>query len=168
MTISFHCKYCSKKIEASEKSAGKWGRCPSCHNKIYVPDLNAEIDDLKLAPGDKTEEAKKQQLMQGTYELEQNILQERESPNNKKSTVSKPPEISNQQLEQNIISYLRQVANGDLGKAEQILSSITPYSFQSRKILDRMAVSDMPEPELEDVPPQVLAGLIRQLHSTIS
>ena len=57
MAITFHCKHCGKKIEANEKAAGKWGKCPSCHNKIYVPNLNAE-DDLKLAPVD--EEAERQ------------------------------------------------------------------------------------------------------------
>ena len=35
-------------------------------------------------------------------------------------------------------------------------------------ILDTIAVSEMPEPELADVPPQVLSGLIRNLRARIS
>ena len=47
MAIIFHCDHCGRKIEASDNTGGKWGKCPSCHNKIYVPNLNID-DDLKL------------------------------------------------------------------------------------------------------------------------
>jgi DNA-directed RNA polymerase subunit RPC12/RpoP len=37
MAITFHCGHCGKKIEAPDSAGGKWGKCPSCHNKVYVP-----------------------------------------------------------------------------------------------------------------------------------
>ena len=37
MTISFHCAHCGKKMEAPDDAGGKWGKCPRCHNKLYVP-----------------------------------------------------------------------------------------------------------------------------------
>ena len=45
MAIVFHCNYCSKKIEAKEAMGGKWAKCPSCHNKIYVSTPTTEEDN---------------------------------------------------------------------------------------------------------------------------
>ena len=59
MAITFHCAHCGKKIEAQDKAAGKWGTCPSCHNKVYVPDIHAK-GDFKLTPIDDEEEARRQ------------------------------------------------------------------------------------------------------------
>ena len=37
MPIKFQCSLCGKKIEAPDSAGGKWGKCPGCHNKVYVP-----------------------------------------------------------------------------------------------------------------------------------
>jgi hypothetical protein len=166
MAIMFHCDYCGKKIEAQDSASGKWGKCPSCHNRVYVPNLNID-DDLKLAPVDEEEEAKKKQLMAETYRLNQDILQERDTPNEGGIAGMSAPKISDKELTKNIIVYLRQMADGDLGQANETIRVITPYR-QAKKILDKIALSEIPEPELADVAPQVLAGLIRTLRSKIS
>jgi hypothetical protein len=41
------------------------------------------------------------------------------------------------------------------------------FSGQAEKVIDELAVKEMPEPELADIPQQVLAGLIRDLRSKI-
>ena len=166
MAIMFHCDYCGKKIEAQDSASGKWGKCPSCHNRIYVPNLNID-DDLKLAPVDEEEEAKKKQLMAETYRISQDILQEKDIPNEGGGTGMSAPKISDKELTKNIIVYLRQMADADLDQANETIRAITPYR-QAKKILDRIALSEIPEPELANVPPQVLAGLIRTLRSKIS
>ena len=79
MSITFHCIHCDNKITAKDEAAGKWGICPACHNKVYIPDLNAEIDDLKLAPVNEEEETKQKRLMAETYQLTRDSLQEREN-----------------------------------------------------------------------------------------
>ncbi len=166
MAIMFHCDYCGKKIEAQDSASGKWGKCPSCHNRVYVPNLNID-DDLKLAPVDEEEEARKKQLMAETYRLNQDILQERDIPNEGGIAGISTSKISDKELTKNIIVYLRQMADGDTGQANETIRVITPYR-QAKKILDKIALSEIPEPELADVAPQVLAGLIRTLRSKIS
>jgi len=166
MAIMFHCDYCGKKIEAQDSASGKWGKCPSCHNRIYVPNLNID-DDLKLAPVDEEEEAKKKQLMAETYRLSQDILQEKDTPNERGIAGMSAPKISDRELTKNIIVYLRQMADADLDQANETMRAITPYR-QAKKILDKIALSEIPEPELADIAPQVLAGLIRTLRSKIS
>lgn len=167
MAITFHCDHCGKKIEAQDSAGGKWGKCPSCHNKLYVPRPGSD-EELKLAPIDESEEQKTKRLMAETYQLTQDILQERDVPEGMAGPAEPISEIGKKELTKNIILYLRQMADGDLDQARRIANSITPYRQQAMKIIDRIAVSEMPEPELADVPPQVLSGLIRKLRTQIS
>jgi DNA-directed RNA polymerase subunit RPC12/RpoP len=167
MAITFHCSHCNKKVEAQDSAAGKWAKCPACHNKIYVPDPKEE-DELKLAPIDETEEERKKRLMAETYQLTQDILQERDVPETEAGTGWSPHEISDKELTKNVIVYLRQMADGELDEAQRIADSIAPYGRQTVKILDKIALSEIPEPELADIPPQVLSGLIRTLRTRIS
>ncbi|MCX5636391.1 MAG: hypothetical protein NTX52_01690, partial [Planctomycetota bacterium] len=62
MAIIFHCNHCGKKIEAADSAGGKWGKCPACHSKLYVPRPEPD-EELKLAPIDETEEEKRKRLM---------------------------------------------------------------------------------------------------------
>jgi DNA-directed RNA polymerase subunit RPC12/RpoP len=166
MPIVFHCEHCGKKIEAQDNAGGKWGKCPACHNKVYVPDLISDADDLILAPIDEQEEKKKKQLMAETFKLQQDILLEKEDAS--APSAKALFEIDDKELTKNIVLYLRQMVNGDLADAKNTLSSITPYSQKTLKILDSIAISEMPEPDLADIPPQILAGLIRDLRSKLS
>jgi len=166
MAIRFHCDHCGKEIKADDSAGGKWGKCPSCHNKLYVPNLNIG-DELTLAPVDESEEEKKKRLMAETYELTQNILQERESPESATDFGGPASATSEKELTMNIILYLRQMADGSLDEADATAAMIVPQGRRAIAILDTIALSDIPEPELADITPQVLAGLIRTLRSKI-
>ncbi|MBL7152189.1 MAG: hypothetical protein ISS79_00610 [Phycisphaerae bacterium] len=166
MAITFHCDHCGSEIKAAESAGGKWGKCPSCHNKLYVPNLNVD-DGLALAPVDEMAEEKKNRLMAETYQLTQDILQERDVPEGAGESAGAASVVSEQELTKNIILYLRQMADGELGGAEATATAITPHGRQAIAILDTIALSEIPEPELADVAPQVLAGLIRALRNKI-
>ncbi len=167
MTISFHCAHCGKKIEAPDNAGGKWGKCPRCHNKLYVPSADTG-EELKLAPIDETDETKQQRLMAETYKLAQDILLEKETPAESTNAAPTGSKMSDKELTKNIILYLRQMADGELEQAETTVKSIMPSARKAAKIIDEIALSEMPEPELADVPQQVLSGLIRTLRSKIS
>ena len=67
-----------------------------------------------------------------------------------------------------IILYLRQMASDDLDEAEATAALISPFVTRALKIIDQIALSEMPEPELTDIPPQMLSGSIRALRSRLS
>jgi hypothetical protein len=167
MAIIFHCDHCGKKIEAPDSAGGKWGKCPACHNKLYVP--SSEVDEeLKLAPIDESEEERKRRLMAEAHKLTQDILQERDVPN-EPAEVAKPVfGMGERELTKNIIMYLRQMADDELHEAQRTVGLIARHGPQAVKILERMALSEIPEPELTDIPRQVLSALIRTLRTEIS
>lgn len=173
MAIILHCEYCGKKIEAAESAGGKWGKCPACHNKLYVPSSDSG-EELKLAPIDVTDEEREKQLMAETHKLTQDILHEREVPEGATETVGPIEtagpvlEMSERELTKHIIRYLRLMADSELYEAHRIAGLIVSHSVQAVKILDKIALSEMPEPELADIPQHVLSGSIRTLRDEMS
>jgi hypothetical protein len=174
MSIKFHCDHCGKKIEAPDNAGGKWGKCPSCHNKLYVPNLNPGDEELKLAPIDTSAKEREKQLMAETYRLTQDILQERVVPEGGADTAELDDTaemvfgMSNTELMKYIILYLRQMADGELAEAQKIEALIEPHKAQAVGILDKITQGEIQEQELADVPQQVISSLVRTLRSEIS
>ena len=167
MPIKLQCNLCGKKIEAPDSAGGKWGKCPSCHTKIYVPLPQSDEDELKLAPVDETEEQKKKQLMLETYRLTQDILQEKTVPE-APAGVGPVPEVSDEQLTNHIVRYLRQMANSDLDDAQRTADLIVPHRRKAMTILEEFAKNYPPDPELADISQQLLLRFIRNLRTRIS
>ena len=169
MSIAFHCEYCGKKIEAKDQDGGKWGKCPACHNRVYVPAADSG-EKLNLAPINEEELEKEKKLMAETYMLDQYILQQRDLPDSENSPENAEPNplTDSDELTKHIITYLRQMAGGDLEQASITADAIIPHGHKAVEVLDKIALSEIPEPDLADVPPQVLAGLIRTLRTKLS
>jgi len=165
MGITFHCEHCGKKIEAPGSAGGKWGKCPGCNGKVYVPAGAEDEEDLKLAPVDEEETARQKALLAETIRLRQEILSETNVPPDQErgGAATSESDLSDGELTAQIIGYLRRMADGDLDGAEAAAKIIASYAGRAEQILDRIAVSDMPDPELADIPQQILAGLIRDL-----
>ncbi|MCP4612236.1 MAG: hypothetical protein GY845_26370 [Planctomycetes bacterium] len=173
MAIIFHCDYCGKKIEAADSAGGKWGKCPACHNKLYVP-ASESNEELKLAPVDETDLEREKRLLDETNKLTLDILKERDIPQG--ATEQDEPaeaagsgfEVSQVELRQYIVKYLHLMADSELYEAQKIAALIKPKGARAVKILDKMAVGDMSEPELVGISQLVLSGLIRSLRDEIS
>ncbi|UCF00097.1 MAG: hypothetical protein JSV82_03255 [Planctomycetota bacterium] len=168
MAITFHCEYCHKKIEAPNSASGRWGKCPACHKKVYVPGLDAG-EELKLAPIDESDIERQKRLIAETRKIEKEILSQKEIPDESgEAGGGKSKSVRNdKELREDIANYLRQMADGELDYAERIAKSIVPKGKKALKILDEIAVSEIPEPGLGDIPQQVLSGLIRALRGKI-
>lgn len=178
MSIILHCKNCSKKIEASDSAGGKWGKCPACHNKVYVPSKPSG-DELTLAPIDPAEEQRKKELLAETSRVTQELLHERAEPQEQAASEVSPEisetellsragkQLSDKELSENIVECLREIADGHLDQAQQFIGILSGCPSRTVEILDRMAVSEMPEAKLQDIPVQVLSGLIRNLRSEV-
>jgi len=166
MAIVFHCEHCGKEIRAADNAGGKWGKCPMCHNRLYVPGMEPG-EELKLAPENNDDLEREKQLMAETYKLTQDILKERDVPEGPAVPAGAIYEMSDKELKTNIILFIRQMASGELEEADRTAALIAPYKSKVTEIIDRIALSEIPEPQLSDIAPQVLSGMIRTLRSKI-
>ena len=165
MSISLHCESCKKKIKAPDATGGKWGNCPFCNHRCYIPRPASPDDEvLTLAPVDASDETRYGKLMQETQNLRQNILQEKEVPDDSSSADT---ELSEKELIKEIVVYLRYTADGELGLAAGPMGKIAANKDAAQAILKNMARAERPEPELLDVPPRVLESLIKNLYSKL-
>jgi hypothetical protein len=168
MAIKLQCNACGKKIEAPDSVGGKWGKCPQCHTKIFVPPAQTnDEDELKLAPIDESEEQKQRQLMQETFRLTQDILLEQSMPE-APAGAGPSPEVSDEQLTDYIVRYLRQMANSELDEAQRTADLIVPHRRKAMTILDDFAKNYPPDPELADISQQLLLRFIRNFKTRIS
>jgi len=181
MAIEFQCKHCGKQIEAPAKLAGKRGKCPKCRNTVVIPESEPEDDGpLRLKPLDSEDEQERQRLWSETYNITQTVLNERalpeETPIESDSSLD-PTDISymisatpmdTEEIKQNILKYFQLLVQKDVEQASQYEQLILPHGDEAIEILDNMAFNDLPEPELADIAPHVLSGLIRQLRAQIN
>lgn len=167
MSISFHCESCKKKIKAPDQAGGKWGNCPYCKHRCYIPlPKTGDEEELRLAPIDELEESRVESMMRETHNLTQNILHESRIPDEGPAVSS--PMVSEKEIIKNVILYLRQMADGELSGAEKTMKSLKSNKKESIRVLASMARSERPEPELSDVPNSVLQGLIRDASTKLS
>lgn len=168
MSISLHCENCKKKIKAPEGAGGKYGNCPYCKHRCYIPrPKQADEEDIKLAPIDESEETRIAEAMRETYELTTSILSEKEDAEPNGGGDKLGAGTSERELTRNIVIYLAQTAAGDLDAAGVTLKKITPYPQQAKGILQRMKKSSSPEPELSQIPPKLLEGLMDDLEKQL-
>jgi hypothetical protein len=66
-----------------------------------------------------------------------------------------------------LVIYLRLTADSQIQDAQKAAEKIMQNKKKAAAILDRLAVTDMPEPELADIPPAVLAKLIKTFRAKL-
>ena len=175
MTIQFHCEHCGKKISAPAKAGGRRGKCPACHNSIYVPEEHHD-EELKLAPLDENLEKARTELLAETFSLTQNILDEKslpdlppeEVPSNAQEPFIPSMNLDSKELRATIIKYLRWMAADQQKDAENLISIMAGQPDQSLSIIDEIALSEIPDPELAHIQPHMISGFIRNLRGYLA
>ena len=165
MSISFSCESCKKKIKAPDEAGGKWGSCPYCKHRCYIPlPRAADEPELKLAPVDEKEETKIGMLMNQTYSLTRELLHQT-APLDKGSGQDQGSE---KEVIKICILYIRQMADGELSQAAGTMEKMKIYKKTALRLLSSMARAERPEPELSDLADGVLQGLIRDTSAKLS
>jgi hypothetical protein len=160
MPIVFHCENCKKKINAPDDAGGKWGKCPYCNHRCYIPSLpSGEEEELKLSPVDETAEEQYQRMMKETHNITESLLHETEGPPD-----DSPAKNSNDKdLTAQIIGYLRLMADGSLDEANIAAKKIISQKAAAKTIFENLLKAPRPVPQLQDIPKKVLEGFIRNI-----
>ena len=104
--------------------------------------------------------------MKETSDLQLNILHETVGPSDDDIGFSFN-EQDERRLWKNIVTYLRQMADGELDQAQQTVDEIVRYGDHAKEILAKIAREEKPEPELADIAPVILKALMKNLLSEI-
>lgn len=175
MAIEFHCPYCGKHIRAADEHGGKHGSCPSCHQKVYVPTAEEQIEPLKVAPVDEAFAREQAKLMRETHDLTHRLLHERDLPDAKGGkaapasgpssppAAASPPPPPRVDVEQMVIEYAVCMADGSLDEAREIATELRPYGKQVNEVVQRLLLDEIPPPQLARIPRPVLNGFLKQL-----
>ena len=169
MSISLHCESCKKKIKAPDEAGGKWGNCPHCKHRNYIPLPKSDDEpELRLMPLDEDEETKRERLLRETKNLTKEILTHSSLPEEETASPAHAHTANEKEIIKQCILYLRQMADGELGSAEYTFSQLKKNKKAALRILASMARAEQPEPELADLPTGILQGLIRDISTKLS
>ena len=167
MSISFTCEKCGKKIKAPDDTGGQHGSCPACGFKCYIPlPLKEGEEELTLAPLDEESEVTHDEMMKQTYSLTENILHETALPDDAMDG-DHDGRISERELLKYIIIWVRQMVAGQLSPAEATANKLKKHSVAVKDITVRMRRAQKPEPDLADIPQNLVAGMLKQLYSQL-
>jgi hypothetical protein len=169
MPITLHCESCKKKIKAPDEAGGKWGNCPYCKHKCYIP-LPKQDDEpeLRLIPLAPSEETQFNELMNETKSITHTILKENATLDEALGSTNSNRTAEEKEVIKLCILYLRRMADGNLAPAERTLGDLKKNKKSALRILSAMARSERPEPELSDITDAVLQGLIRDASTKLS
>ncbi|RKY08430.1 MAG: hypothetical protein DRP56_04165 [Planctomycetota bacterium] len=168
MSISFHCEACKKKIKAPDTTGGKWGNCPFCNHRCYIPLPRIEDEaGLTLVPLDRNGETIMAEMMRQTHDLTQSLLGMEALPDKKHGDGKSGRLVKEKEVIKNCVIYLRQVADGKLAGAEQTFLALKKTKKSSIRVFSSMARAERPEPELVDIPLAVLKGLIQDVYKRL-
>ncbi len=167
MSVEFHCSHCGMLVRAPDEAGGKWGRCPMCHQSVYVPMPDDRIEPLELAPEDETEEERRRRLEREAIELERAMLADRNPPpetaasraaGRTEGVLEPKPDI-----ESLVLEYAIAMADGDLTRAEELAAEIRRDMKAAEEVMQRLTLDEVPHPKLAEIPRPVLVGFFRQL-----
>lgn len=170
MPIEFRCEHCSTLIKAPDEGVGKHGKCPSCHQSVYIPSPSEEIEPLALAPEDTNEERERERLFRESWELERRLLEERELPTSMtESPIPATPAEgyppSPADIEAVLIDYARAMAEGNLEQAQRYAVEIRKDMEAADEAIQRIVADEIPPMGLTDIPRPVLVGFFKRLQS---
>ena len=169
MAIEFHCEHCGKLVRTSDEHAGKRGKCPGCHQSVYIPSPGDQIELLSIAPLDESEEQRQKRLLDESRDLAQDLMRDREVPPESAAAPPPPPaslgdaRLIKATVEEQLIQYAQRMAKGELAQAEELAVEIRKEMKVANEVIQRLTMDEIPPDDLGDIPRPVLLGFFRQL-----
>lgn len=167
MPIEVHCNHCGKLVRAPDDAAGKHGKCPACHQDVYIATPSDALEPLSLTPLDPTAERERARLVHESNLVAAKLLTDRELPADAGRGASGPrparPAVSAHELEELVIDYCAAMAAGDLSRAEPIAEAVRRQAKLADDVINRIIGDELPPAQLGKIPRPVLIGFLRQL-----
>jgi hypothetical protein len=162
-------------------AGGRYGKCPGCHNPIYVPTPDDGLEEIPLAPVDDDAERRDREARR----VEADILREkeegsapargaapqapgrRESPVPKETPAGADTPALTVQITDVILEYLVAMKNSELDKARRLADRLSKVRHQAHSRIQQLMVDAMPPPKLGDMPSGLYLGFLKKLDETL-
>lgn len=163
MPVEFHCNFCGRLVRAPESAGGKHGKCPSCHQTVYVPTPPDQIEPLELSPVDPNEERERARLLAESQALQSRVLHERPTAESGPAGAAAPPPLSHEDVDQLVTEYVLKMASGDLEHAERIAKQLRRNMKLTEEVIDHITMDQLLPTALAKVPRPVVLAFLKQL-----
>lgn len=182
MPIEFHCEHCGKMIRAADEHGGKHGKCPACHQRVYIP--SPEIEPLELAPVDELAERRARQAVVESNQLADALLSDaapspasatgpERGPNRAATSAghraggAAPRAEPTIDVGSHVNEYAIAMFEGDLEEAQQIADGLRRQPRPVEETIQRILADEIPPAALDHIPRPVLIGFLRQLRAAV-
>jgi hypothetical protein len=164
--MEMHCNHCGVKIKAPPEAAGRWGNCPRCGQKVYVPSESDQVDEIPIAPLDAEEErrAKRQRIQD--RQIEEHILEGGGADVPVESSASLDEGVSRQghdPLRELLARYVRGMGTGRLADCDSIVATLVGKKKAVAAGIETIMALPLPSREFGDLPAPVVQGYLKQL-----
>ena len=165
MPIEFHCEKCGKSVRAPDEAAGKHGKCPTCHQSVYIPSI--DVEPLELAPLDEASEQADKQARAAAMKLAGQL--ETDNAPRGGGGADTPPRVGGQiaeprmPMDQLVVAYAKAMAAGELNEAEQYANDIRRDKNKAKEAIQTLMSDEILPDALANVPRPVLVGFFKQL-----
>lgn len=171
MSIEIHCPKCSRLIKAPDNAGGKFGKCPYCQEKVYVPSPADQIDEIPLAPIDAAEEQKDAELRREAVKYASAVDHAKETPIDTPTAAESLgdgappiPEETEEVIDigENVERFVIAMRDSRLDEADRFVEQLKRVRERAWDYVDGLIVDPTP-PEIDDIPKPLLQGFLKTL-----
>ena len=174
MSIDIHCPQCEKLIRAPDNAGGKYGKCPYCETKVYIPALD-EGGEIPLAPLDEEEERRERELIResvryaAAFDKESDKLPpEGAAPRGGGGRqVHEPPPGEVIDIGDEVEAYVMAMRDSKLDDAERVIRTLKSAGARAADYVEGLMLDPAPPP-LGNVPKPLMMGFLKSLLGRLS
>ncbi len=166
MPIELHCTQCNKLIRAPDSAGGRYGKCPHCQNKVYVPLPADQIEELSLAPIDEEDERRDLEARRASARMASDLSHVTESSSGSSGSGggSGASESAATDFSAEVVKYILAMRDSKLDNAQAVVERMKKAGKPAMSFVEKLVQRDKPV-KIEDVPPPLAKGFINKLLS---
>ncbi len=167
--IRVTCEHCNHVIKAPRKAAGRRGKCPHCHNSVYIPTPASELDEIPLESEDVETRAATERLKKQAMEITAALGREtKESPERtvtpqQRGSAPRKAAMNATDINELIIRYLLAMQVSELGRAEALTAELQGAARQAKSKIQQMMVDSMRPEAVRSMADGLYQGFLRKL-----
>jgi hypothetical protein len=167
--IRVTCEHCNHVIKAPREAAGRRGKCPHCHNSVYIPTPESELDEIPLELEDQETRAAAQRLEKEAAELAAAMRREtKEAPEpivtpQHKDPAPRKSDLNATDINELIIRYLLAMQVSELERAEALTAELKGAARQAKSKIQQMMVDAMRPEAVRSMADGLYQGFLRKL-----